>query len=171
MFQKFTLSSLFIAKRSHKMWFHRENNDKPAFLIISIKDWDHSLLRDGTNEFNQVATVGCFFYFGFRVLSTLSCSLVYEIGDLGLPCLADQDGYSQTKHDLIHPSSAVMLLLTCMGLLISGQLSQASPTPSRSRSVCMGLGTLGQLSSTLGMPMTENNKQMTHYHDFGWLLP
>jgi hypothetical protein len=39
-----------------------------------------------------------------------------------------------------------------MGLLISGQLSQASPTPSPSLSVCMGLGTLGQLSSTLGIP-------------------
>lgn len=41
---------------------------------------------------------------------------------------------------------------TWVGLLISGQLSQASPTPSSSLSVCSGFGTLGQLSSPLGMP-------------------
>jgi len=39
-----------------------------------------------------------------------------------------------------------------MGLLISGQLSHASPTPSLSRSVCIGFGTLGQLSSTFWIP-------------------
>lgn len=41
---------------------------------------------------------------------------------------------------------------TCIGLLSSGQLSQASPTPSLSLSVCIGFGTFGQLSRTLGIP-------------------
>lgn len=41
---------------------------------------------------------------------------------------------------------------TCVGLLISGQLSQASPTASLSLSVCSGFGTFGQLSRMLGIP-------------------
>ncbi len=50
---------------------------------------------------------------------------------------------------------------TCMGLLISGQLSHASPTPSLSRSVCIGFGTLGQLSSTFWIPAKHPHSSHT----------
>ena len=54
-------------------------------------------------------------------------------------------------------------LSTCMGLLSSGQLSQASPTPSLSLSVCIGFGTFGQLSRTFGIP--EHTHTHTHVCD------
>ncbi len=55
----------------------------------------------------------------------------------------------------------MMRCSTCMGLLISGQLSHASPTPSLSRSVCIGFGTLGQLSSTFWIPAKHPHSSHT----------